>query len=639
MKEKLVFFIKHLNTRQVILGLSGLIIIPVLIMLTSTFTYGRLLSPAVNVEKSAGAIDAQIVVTQVVALPEQGNFIPLLLSDNPISSDPEVGGEQVAPPVIDVQPAGTAMPGQQPTPAPVKPLVQQGWPSEEEAVSRSGPTPPPGGTQNSQIMAQGLPKILNVPNYEFHYGSGPSAAGILLGYWDSLGYSDLVPGDPFAQSAGVEAMIASPENYLEYWYPLDWNGPIIPDKSADTTYKPHANNCLADYMKTSQSQSVHWAGQNNFAEEKVGLEAYIASLGLGYAPKVKSMTITDGFTWEVFKAEIDAGRPVILLIDWYGDQLTDHFLTAFGYTEVTDTLGKLKKYWVASNMYRDATVSDDYYMAEYAAMAAGVGNGIYGAILFELPAIVSGKITDANGAALAGVKVSTNTGVSATTDSSGNYTINGLLAGPYTLTPSLAGYTFSPVTRNVTIPPNATGINFTATAGSKCPSLVVNGGFETAGSWTIPTTQFPAGYDSSVALNVTAQYSMEMVHGGTRSLRTGIVNSASNIYSYSSAYQQVTIPAGVTSATLKFWIYPLSVGGVEGSGGDVQLMLILNQYQVERERLLNTRLDTRTWTQYTFDLTKYAGQTIWIYFGVYNNGYGSNMAMYVDDVSLEACNP
>lgn len=51
-----------------------------------------------------------------------------------------------------------------------------------------------------------------------------------------------------------------------------------------------------------------------------------------------------------------------------------------------------------------------------------------------------------------------------TADSSGNYTIPGLLDGGYTITPSLAGFTFSPTNQNVTLSGSSvTGIDFTAT--------------------------------------------------------------------------------------------------------------------------------------------------------------------------------
>ena len=54
---------------------------------------------------------------------------------------------------------------------------------------------------------------------------------------------------------------------------------------------------------------------------------------------------------------------------------------------------------------------------------------------------------------------------STTADGSGNYTISGLANGPYTITPSLAGYSFSPTSAAETVSgSNITGVNFTATA-------------------------------------------------------------------------------------------------------------------------------------------------------------------------------
>lgn len=76
---------------------------------------------------------------------------------------------------------------------------------------------------------------------------------------------------------------------------------------------------------------------------------------------------------------------------------------------------------------------------------------------------IAGTVTD-NGSALAGVTVSDGAGHTATTDANGAYTLSGLSAGTYTITPAKAGYTFSPVSRAVTVPPNATVGGFQGTA-------------------------------------------------------------------------------------------------------------------------------------------------------------------------------
>jgi len=74
---------------------------------------------------------------------------------------------------------------------------------------------------------------------------------------------------------------------------------------------------------------------------------------------------------------------------------------------------------------------------------------------------ISGQVQDSSGNPISGVTISDGAGHTATTDSNGNYTLSGLTAGTYTLTPSKSGYTFSPASRTVNVPPNATGQDFT----------------------------------------------------------------------------------------------------------------------------------------------------------------------------------
>jgi hypothetical protein len=74
---------------------------------------------------------------------------------------------------------------------------------------------------------------------------------------------------------------------------------------------------------------------------------------------------------------------------------------------------------------------------------------------------VSGHVTDTDGNPLPGVNISAGYGYSAITDSQGDYTIPGLLSGTYWITPSLAGYYFSPIYRETSVPPQRVGVNFT----------------------------------------------------------------------------------------------------------------------------------------------------------------------------------
>lgn len=79
---------------------------------------------------------------------------------------------------------------------------------------------------------------------------------------------------------------------------------------------------------------------------------------------------------------------------------------------------------------------------------------------------ISGTVTDTDGGAgLAGVTITVAPGgASATTASDGTYAIADLEAGDYTVSASLADYTFDPASSPVTLGPDATGVDFAGTA-------------------------------------------------------------------------------------------------------------------------------------------------------------------------------
>ena len=79
-----------------------------------------------------------------------------------------------------------------------------------------------------------------------------------------------------------------------------------------------------------------------------------------------------------------------------------------------------------------------------------------------------------------------------------------------------------------------------------CTEQLRNGGFETDDGWNLPVTAYRAAY-------TTAQQ-----HSGNRSVRAGIVETANNVFSYSSASQTVQIPTGTQTATLSLWLYTIS---------------------------------------------------------------------------------
>jgi hypothetical protein len=105
---------------------------------------------------------------------------------------------------------------------------------------------------------------------------------------------------------------------------------------------------------------------------------------------------------------------------------------------------------------------------------------------------INGQVITLAAIGLSGVTV-TLTGASAgstTTDSNGNYSVSVSGGGPYTVTPSLAGYAFVPTTfPNVTA--NRTA-NFTAWSLSAQLILAATSSFEVGGSYSIVVTGLPS---------------------------------------------------------------------------------------------------------------------------------------------------
>ena len=176
----------------------------------------------------------------------------------------------------------------------------------------------------------------------------------------------------------------------------------------------------------------------------------------------------------------------------------------------------------------------------------------------------------------------------------------------------------------------------------QCVDLVVNGGFERNAGWQINNTVYPAGY-------VTFQ-----VYSGARALRAGIVHPPDNRYSYSSAQQTLFIPGGA-SARLSFQLFATTTGTRADNlipppivptspldrvqlADDVQLVLLFDS-SGRQHVLLFQRQWYSAWQRHSFDLSAFRGQSVTLYFGVFNNGTGGVTGMYVDEVAIEGCTP
>jgi len=213
--------------------------------------------------------------------------------------------------------------------------------------------------------------------------------------------------------------------------------------------------------------------------------------------------------------------------------------------------------------------------------------------------------------------------------------------------------TAAPALTNSPTPTKTPTVTMTTTpTQEQCGDLVLNGGFENSEAWSIPVTVYSAGYSTAV------------VHNGSRSLRTGIV-LGSDVYSYSSAYQTVTIPAAASDVKLRLWWYPtteeppltmaqaaeerpppdVSSGVARGDlpagalASDIQYVLVLDAYGNILQNLMWTLANSNYWREAVLDMSAYSGRTVRFHIGTYNDGNGLRSAMYVDDVSLMVCTP
>lgn len=88
---------------------------------------------------------------------------------------------------------------------------------------------------------------------------------------------------------------------------------------------------------------------------------------------------------------------------------------------------------------------------------------------------ISGRVTDKTGNPIPSVFISTNEGYVTTTDNKGEYVLNSLTAGTYTLTASKSGYVFSPFERVVEVPPDRQEQNFERVPTGPVPIVMVHG--------------------------------------------------------------------------------------------------------------------------------------------------------------------
>jgi Peptidase_C39 like family len=274
------------------------------------------------------------------------------------------------------------------SPANVEQLDQAPPPSEPPpARSTSGPAPPPGVVFNKpQIFdgqeiaaAGGAMSTISVPAYAWRHGCGPTALGMVLGYYDINGFPDLFDGSAATQAAAVNQGIASDRptgasgHYQDYSYPEDSYPNLQLDRSEPPTGDEHTSDSIADFMETSFSSRGNYYGWSWSNDIRPAFNDYCALRSTNYWTSSTQYSTISGL-WSVLVSEIDNGRPMIFLVDTDGNGTTDHFVTIIGYDDTPPTRYACWDTWSTSTVRWE----------KFSEMQSGIPWGIWGGWSFSL---------------------------------------------------------------------------------------------------------------------------------------------------------------------------------------------------------------------------------------------------------------
>ncbi|MFY7999715.1 MAG: SdrD B-like domain-containing protein, partial [Candidatus Kapaibacteriota bacterium] len=198
---------------------------------------------------------------------------------------------------------------------------------------------------------------------------------------------------------------------------------------------------------------------------------------------------------------------------------------------------------------------------------------------------ISGKIT-VNNVGLANVSVSNGVGMTVMTNAQGDYLFNKVNAGAYTITPTLAGFTFTPTNRAVSIsntpnPPaptvygTATAVNFTAqgTLNLSASALTIGpAGVNNAGimvtanvAWTVSSNQAWASVTPTSG-NGNGSFSVNVVANPNTTPRTATLTvTGGGITRTIAITQNGTVPATLTVSQQAFTVPAAGQNGLSAT--------------------------------------------------------------------------
>lgn len=240
-------------------------------------------------------------------------------------------------------------------------------------------------------IAAGTNTLPNVPAFDWSYGCSATAAAMMFGYYDNMGYPDIYTGPTndgvmpmtndeawgsgecplSATHLGIDGRTTR-GHVDDYW--------IAPGSTADDPFitngwTEHAQGeCTGDFMGTNQYNYGNSDGSTTFylytdgsptydftafepdlRDGCHGMRLFLESRGYAVSSNYSQYILghvsnTQGFTFQQYKEEIDAGRPVMI-------QVAGHSMVGYGYND-TGTLVYLHDTW---NYYdHEMTWGGDY---------------------------------------------------------------------------------------------------------------------------------------------------------------------------------------------------------------------------------------------------------------------------------------
>ena len=368
----------------------------------------------------------------------------------------------------------------------------------EEAIINGPPTPPAGFDLERQAVSLPEPdnaagiNVLTVPAFDWVFGCSAVSGAMIAGYYDRSGWPNIYTGPTnggfmplnnsswptwsdgtstypscplIASKNGVDGR-ATRGSIEDYWVQY---GSYASDPYITNGWTQHTwGTAIGDYMKTSRSTYASPDGSTwfwNYTSASRLTCAEMASNGLPDGTlgrklfyEARGYTVTDcynqktdnivakGFSFAQFKAEIDAGRPVMLNL--YG-----HTVVGIGYNDATKLI----------------YIHDTWDYGTHTMIWGGsyVGMELQSVSIVNLKGTIA-TYTISGNAGMGGATLSYTDGVSktATADDSGLYSFVVSSGWSGVVTPSKTGYTFLPVSKSYTdVITNQTAQNYVATDG------------------------------------------------------------------------------------------------------------------------------------------------------------------------------